>query len=87
MNQLVEQVIFRPTAGAALEIELVGDIAGMIHFAQSSNEKSPISGAVHDGFARSVKVVAGGRYTGPSVGGSLIPAYAKPFLPFTNADE
>ena len=59
IRSLVEQVIFRPTAEAGLEIELVGDIAGMVHLAQNSNENSPVSGAVHDQFARSVKVVAG----------------------------
>jgi hypothetical protein len=48
---LVDQVIFRPTAEAGLEVELL---------AQNSNEDSPVSGAVHDEFARSVKVVAGG---------------------------
>jgi hypothetical protein len=52
-------VIFRPTAEAGLEVELVGDIAAMVHLAQNSNEDSPVSGAVHDEFARSVKVVAG----------------------------
>jgi hypothetical protein len=29
----------------------------MIDFARKSNENSPVSGAVHDAFARSVKVV------------------------------
>jgi hypothetical protein len=33
----------------------------MVHLAQNSNEDSPVSGAVHDEFARSVKVVAGAR--------------------------
>jgi hypothetical protein len=33
----------------------------MIHLAQNSNENSPVSGAVHDEFTRSVKVVAGAR--------------------------
>ncbi|MGE0037739.1 MAG: recombinase family protein [Xanthobacteraceae bacterium] len=59
IRSLVEQVIFRPTAEAALEVELVGDIAGMIHLAQTSKENSPVSRAVHDEFARSVKMVAG----------------------------
>jgi hypothetical protein len=59
IRSLVEQVIFRPTAEAGLEVELVGDIAGMVHLAQNSNENSPVSGAVHDEFTRSVKVVAG----------------------------
>ena len=58
IRSLVDQVIFRPTAEAGLEIELVGDIAKMVHLAHS-NENSLISGAVHDEFARSVKVVAG----------------------------
>jgi hypothetical protein len=54
-------VIFRPTVEAGLEVELVGDIARMVHLAQNSNENSPVSGAVQDEFARSVKVVAGAR--------------------------
>jgi hypothetical protein len=60
IRSLVDQVVFRPppeTGG--IEIELVGDIAGMVHLAQNSNENSPVSGAVHDEFIRSVKVVAG----------------------------
>jgi hypothetical protein len=40
-------VIFRE---AGLEIELVGDIAGMVRLAQNSNENSPVSEAVHDEF-------------------------------------
>jgi site-specific DNA recombinase len=59
IRSLVEQVIFRPTPEAGLEVELVGDIAGMVHLAQNSNENSPMSGAVHDAFTGSVKVVAG----------------------------
>jgi site-specific DNA recombinase len=58
IRSLVEQVIFRPTPKAGLEFELVGDIAGMVHLAQNA-ETSPVSGAVHDQFSRSVKVVAG----------------------------
>ena len=61
IRSLVDQVIFRPTPEAGLEVELVGDIAGMVHLAQNS-ENSPFSGAVHDQFARSVKVVAGARF-------------------------
>ena len=61
IRSLVDQVIFRPTAEAGLEVELVGDIARMVHLAQNSNQDSPVSGAVHDEFARSVKVVAGAR--------------------------
>ena len=59
IRTLIEQVIFRPTAEAGLEVELVGDIAGMVHLAQNSNENGPVSRAVHDEFTRSVKVVAG----------------------------
>src|SRR5262249_2924987 len=59
IRSLVDQVIFRPTPEAGkLEVELVGDIAGMVHLAQNSKENSPVSGAVHDEFTRSVKVVA-----------------------------
>jgi site-specific DNA recombinase len=62
IRSLVDRVIFRPTPEAGgLEVELVGDIAGMVHLAQNSNENSPVSGAVHDEFTRSVKVVAGAR--------------------------
>jgi site-specific DNA recombinase len=61
IRSLVERVIFRSTAEAGLEIELVGDIAGMVHLAQHSNENSPVSGAVHEEFTRSVKVVVGAR--------------------------
>ena len=61
IRSLVEKVIFRPMPEAGLEIELVGDIAGMVHLAQNANENSPVSGAVHDEFMRSVKVVAGAR--------------------------
>ena len=59
IRSLVDQVIFRPTTEAGLEVELVGDIARMVHLAQNSNENKPVSGAVLDEFARSVKVVAG----------------------------
>jgi site-specific DNA recombinase len=59
IRSLVDRVIFRPTPEGGIEVELVGDIAGMIHLAQNSNENSPVSGAVHDEFTRSVKVVAG----------------------------
>jgi site-specific DNA recombinase len=60
IRSLVDKVIFRPTPEAGgLEVELVGDIAGMVHLAQNSNKNSPVSGAVLDEFTRSVKVVAG----------------------------
>jgi site-specific DNA recombinase len=58
IRSLVDRVIFRPTPEGGIEVELVGDIAGMVHLAQNS-ENSPVSGAVHDQFASSVKVVAG----------------------------
>src|SRR5262245_21574306 len=35
IRTLIEQVIFRPTAEAGLEVELVGDIAGMVQLAQN----------------------------------------------------
>ena len=60
IRSLVDQVIFRPSANAGLEIELVGDIARMVHLANFSMNTS-ISGGVHDEFASSVKMVAGGR--------------------------
>jgi site-specific DNA recombinase len=60
IRSLVDKVIFRSTPEAGgLEVELVGDIAGMVHLAQKSNKNSPVSRAVHDEFTRSVKVVAG----------------------------
>ena len=58
IRSLVDQVALRPIAETELEIELVGDIANIVHLAHF-NENSPVSGAVHDEFARSVKVVAG----------------------------
>ena len=62
IRSLVEKVVFRPMPEPGLEIELVGDIAGMVHLAQSPNENSTVSGVVHDEFMRSVKVVAGARF-------------------------
>ena len=59
IRQLVDRVIFRPAAAAGLEVELVGDIARMVHLVQNSNENGPFSGAVLDEFTGSVKVVAG----------------------------
>jgi hypothetical protein len=49
-------------AGGGLQIELVGEIAKMVHLARESEKNDLFSGAIHDEFARSVKVVAGGRY-------------------------
>jgi hypothetical protein len=65
MRSLVDRVIFRPSE-AGLEVELVGDIAKMVDLAQKSNENSPASRAVHDEFARSIKVVAGGGFEPPT---------------------
>jgi site-specific DNA recombinase len=59
IRSLVDQVIFRAADEGGIEVELVGNIAQMIDFARKSNENSPVSGAVHDAFVRSVKVVAG----------------------------
>lgn len=62
IRTLVDRVVFRPVAGDELQIELVGDLARMVNLAQKpsqTNENSPISGAVHEEFASSVKVVAG----------------------------
>jgi DNA invertase Pin-like site-specific DNA recombinase len=55
IRSLVDHVTLRPTAEGGTEIELVGDIAQMVHLARNGS----ISGAVPDQFARSVKVVAG----------------------------
>jgi site-specific DNA recombinase len=59
IRSLVDQVTFRMTADDALEIELVGHLARMVHLAQNPHENSPVAGAVHEEFACSVKVVAG----------------------------
>ena len=56
---MVDQATLRLTADDALEIELVGGLARMVHLAQNSSVNSPIAGAVHEEFACSVKVVAG----------------------------
>jgi len=55
---------------------LVGNIAQMIDLARKSNENSPVSGAVHDAFARSVKVVAGARNRGGRLCGGMSPGFA-----------
>jgi hypothetical protein len=44
IRSLVDQVIFWPGPDTGLEVELVGDIAGMVHLAQNSNENSPFPG-------------------------------------------
>jgi len=59
IRSLVDQVTFRPSAGDALQIDLVGDLARMVHLAQNPSENRPLSGAVPEEFACSVKVVAG----------------------------
>jgi site-specific DNA recombinase len=59
VRSLIDRVTFRPAGERGLEIELVGDVARMVHLAQNSSENGPISGAVPEAFARSVKVVAG----------------------------
>jgi site-specific DNA recombinase len=59
VRSLIDRVICRPTPGGDPEIELVGDLATMVHLTQSANGNGPVAGAVHDELARSVKVVAG----------------------------
>src|SRR5262249_1738111 len=59
IRSLIDQVTFRPATQGELDIELVGDLARMVHLAQNSGENGPISEAVPDAFASSVKVVAG----------------------------
>jgi site-specific DNA recombinase len=59
IRSLIDRVTFRPAVNARLEVELIGDIAMMVRFAQKATKDGPISGAVHDTFDRSVKVVAG----------------------------
>jgi site-specific DNA recombinase len=59
IRSLIDQVILRPTAEGQLEIELVGDLANMVHLAQELDGSVPTRGAVRDEFARSIKVVAG----------------------------
>ena len=41
------------------EIELIGDLASMVHLGQEPDGAGPVRGAVREEFARSVKVVAG----------------------------
>jgi len=48
----INQVKFWPTVDAVVQVELVGEIARMVHLAQNANGNSPISGAVHDAFVR-----------------------------------
>jgi site-specific DNA recombinase len=62
IRSLVDRVTFRATADGALEVELVGHLARMVHLAQNPSENSPIAEAVHEEFACSVKVVAGERF-------------------------
>ena len=59
IRSLVDTVTFRPGPGFRLEVELVGDLAQMVHLAQAPTGNGPVSGAVHEEFARSIKVVAG----------------------------
>ena len=59
IRSLIDQVILRPTAEGQLEIELVGDLANMVHLAQELDGGVPTRDAVRDEFARSIKVVAG----------------------------
>jgi hypothetical protein len=61
IRSLIDRVIFRPAVNARLEVELIGDIAMMVRFAQKPTENGAISGVVQDAFHRSVKVVAGAR--------------------------
>ncbi len=44
IRSLIDQVIFRPTAEGALEIELVGDLASMVHLAQHADGGAPTRG-------------------------------------------
>jgi site-specific DNA recombinase len=59
IRSLIDTVTFRPGPDAQLEIELVGDLAQMVRLAQNPAGNGPVSGAVHDEFSRSIKVVAG----------------------------
>jgi site-specific DNA recombinase len=59
IRALIDQVILRPTAEGSLEVELVGDLASMVHLAQRADGGAPTAGDVPEEFARSVKVVAG----------------------------
>jgi hypothetical protein len=59
IRSLIDQVIFRPAAEGGLEVELVGELASMVHLAQHTGGGAPTRWAVHEEFARSVKVVAG----------------------------
>jgi hypothetical protein len=61
IRSLVDQVTFRATADGALEIELVGHLARMVHLAQNSSENSPIAGAVHEEFGALPEIWLRGR--------------------------
>ena len=58
IRSLIDTVTLQPDPHGVLEVELVGDLARMIHLTQTTRN-GPVSGAVHDEFLRSVKVVAG----------------------------
>jgi site-specific DNA recombinase len=59
IRSLIDTVTFRLGPGSQLEIELVGDLAQIVHLAQAPSGNGPVSGAVAEEFARSIKVVAG----------------------------
>ncbi|MBN9530344.1 MAG: recombinase family protein [Alphaproteobacteria bacterium] len=64
LRSLIEGVVIRPAEHATVEIELIGEIAGMVELAQSAaggvNDKTPRAGGVLSaGMRSSVKVVAG----------------------------
>ena len=44
IRALIDQVILRPTAERGLEVELVGDLASMVHLAQRADVRSPTRG-------------------------------------------
>ncbi|PWR18373.1 recombinase family protein [Zavarzinia compransoris] len=64
IRSLIERVVLSPSAEdpEGVEIELVGDIANMVHVACERKKAAPDGAAVLDAYRRSIKVVAGARF-------------------------
>jgi site-specific DNA recombinase len=52
IRSLIDTVTFRLGPGSQLEIELVGDLAQIVHLAQAPSGNGPVSGAVAEEFAK-----------------------------------
>jgi hypothetical protein len=55
IRSFIDQVIFRPTAEGRLEVELVGELASMVHLAQQADGKAP----AREGCSRRVRSFGG----------------------------